>query len=83
MQLYFEANRSSSFLQRGAFPMFPTENELMFMPLTFELPLSPQLQEVDVLLHKATDEIISIDLTSSLQSSNKITYSWGMQELQR
>lgn len=63
--------------------MFPTENELMFMPLTFELPLSPQLQEVDVLLHKATDEIISIDLTGSLQSSNKITYSWGMQELQR
>lgn len=76
-------SREEDFAKRGAFPMFPTENELMFMPLTFELPLSPQLQEVDVLLHKATDEIISIDLTSSLQSSNKITYSWGMQELQR
>ncbi|VVA22356.1 PREDICTED: inositol-tetrakisphosphate [Prunus dulcis] len=69
--------------KRGAFPMYPTQDGLMFVPLTFELPLSPQLQEVDVVLHKATDEIISIDLNSSLQSSNTITYSRGMQELQR
>lgn len=63
--------------------MCPNENGLMFLPLTFELPLSSQLQEVDVLLHKATDEIMSVDLKSSLHSSNKITYSRGMQELQR
>ncbi|KAL6275078.1 hypothetical protein ACE6H2_025770 [Prunus campanulata] len=76
-------SREEDFAKRGAFPMYPTQDGLMFVPLTFELPLSPQLQEVDVVLHKATDEIISIDLNSSLQSSNTITYSRGMQELQR
>ncbi|PRQ46008.1 putative phosphotransferase with an alcohol group as acceptor [Rosa chinensis] len=76
-------SREEDFAKRGAFPMCPTQNGLIFMPLTFELPLPPQLQEVDVLLHKATDEILSIDLNSSLHSSNKITYSRGMQELQR
>ncbi|KAL6223679.1 hypothetical protein ACLB2K_002538 [Fragaria x ananassa] len=76
-------SREEDFAKRGAFPMCPNENGLMFLPLTFELPLSSQLQEVDVLLHKATDEIMSVDLKSSLHSSNKITYSRGMQELQR
>ncbi|XP_004287182.1 PREDICTED: inositol 1,3,4-trisphosphate 5/6-kinase 4 [Fragaria vesca subsp. vesca] len=76
-------SREEDFAKRGAFPMCPNEIGLMFLPLTFELPLSSQLQEVDVLLHKATDEIMSVDLNSSLHSSNKITYSRGMQELQR
>ncbi|XP_050388146.1 inositol 1,3,4-trisphosphate 5/6-kinase 4 isoform X2 [Argentina anserina] len=74
-------SREEDFAKRGAFPMCPTQNGLMFMPLTFELPLSPQLLNVDVLLHKATDEIMSVDL-KSLHSSKKITYSRGMQELQ-
>lgn len=63
--------------------MYPTHDGLMFVPLTFDLPLAPQLQEVDVVLHKATDEIISINLDGSLPSSTSITYSRGMQELQR
>lgn len=71
------------FLQRGAFPLYPTQNGLMFLPLTFELPLSPQLQEVDIVLHKATDEIVSIDLSSSSNLSERVAYTRGMQELQR
>ena len=59
MQL--ETYKLSWFLQRGAFPLYPTQNGLIFMPLTFELPLSPQLQEVDVVLHKSIDEIISLN----------------------
>ncbi|KAJ0093776.1 hypothetical protein Patl1_27016 [Pistacia atlantica] len=38
---------------------------------------------VDVVLHKATDEIISIELGSNSESSNRVTYTSGMQELQR
>lgn len=63
--------------------MRPTENGLIFMPLTFELPISTQLQQVDVIIHKATDEIISIELSSSLEISNNIIYSKGMLEVQR
>ncbi|XP_050256185.1 inositol 1,3,4-trisphosphate 5/6-kinase 4-like isoform X5 [Quercus robur] len=69
--------------KRGAFPLYPTQNGLIFMPLTFELPLSPQLQEVDIVLHKATDEIISIELKSRTNFSNRIVYTSGMQDLQR
>ncbi|EEF33297.1 inositol 1,3,4-trisphosphate 5/6-kinase 4 [Ricinus communis] len=76
-------SREEDFAKRGAFPMSPTPNGLMFMPLTFELPLLSQLQHVDIVLHKATDEIISVELTSSTESSNSITYTTGMQELQR
>ncbi|XP_015879508.1 inositol 1,3,4-trisphosphate 5/6-kinase 4 isoform X2 [Ziziphus jujuba] len=74
-------SRQEDFAKRGAFPMYPTKNGLMFLPLTFELPLSPQLQEVDIVLHKATDEILSIELSGSSGHPNKITYTRGMQEL--
>ena len=70
-------------MQRGSFPLYPTQNGLIFMPLTFELPLSPQLHEVDIVLHKATDEIISIELKSRTNFSNKIVFTSGMQDLQR
>ncbi|KAK4551758.1 hypothetical protein RGQ29_032277 [Quercus rubra] len=69
--------------KRGAFPLYPTQNGLIFMPLTFELPLSPQLQEIDIVLHKATDEIKSIELKSRTNFSNRIVYTSGMQDLQR
>ncbi|KAF3451093.1 hypothetical protein FNV43_RR07182 [Rhamnella rubrinervis] len=74
-------SREEDFAKRGAFPMYPTHNGLMFLPLTLELPLSPQLQEVDIVLHKATDEIISIELSGSLGFPNNITFTRGMQEL--
>ncbi|GMY33031.1 inositol 1,3,4-trisphosphate 5/6-kinase 4-like isoform X2 [Fagus crenata] len=76
-------SREEDFAKRGAFPLYPTKNGLIFTPLTFELPLSPQLQEVDIVLHKATDEIISVDLSSRTNFSNRIVYTSGMQELRR
>ncbi|KAJ0035062.1 hypothetical protein Pint_26380 [Pistacia integerrima] len=75
--------REEDFAKRGAFPMNPTPNGLIFVPLTFDTPLSSQLQVVDVVLHKATDEIMSIELGSNSESSNGVTYTSGMQELQR
>lgn len=76
-------SREEDFAKRGAFPLYPTPNGLIFLPLTFEIPLSSQLQNVDVVLHKATDEIITIELSNSSVSANRITYTKGMQELQR
>ncbi|XP_043695022.1 inositol-tetrakisphosphate 1-kinase 6 isoform X1 [Telopea speciosissima] len=76
-------SREEDFAKRGAFPMYPTQNGLIFVPLIFDLPLESQLQEVDVVLHKATDEILTIELSSSSEFSNKISYSKGMQELER
>ena len=70
-------------LQRGAFPSHPTQNGLIFLPLNFELPISSQLQQVDVLLHKATDEIVDVKMSSSSEFVDKIEYTKGMQDLQR
>ncbi|KAK3013285.1 hypothetical protein RJ639_008193 [Escallonia herrerae] len=76
-------SREEDFAKRGAFPLHPTQNGLIFVPLTFELPMLSQLREVDVVMHKATDEILSIEQKSSSEFLNKIIYTRGMQELQR
>lgn len=75
-------SREEDFAKRGAFPMQPTQNGLIFIPLTFNLPLAPQLQEVDVVLHKATDEVVSIGLSDSSQCVSRTFYTKGMQELE-
>ncbi|KAG0453742.1 hypothetical protein HPP92_025046 [Vanilla planifolia] len=67
--------------QRGIFPMYPTENGLLFVPLTFELPLAQQLRRLDALLHKATDEIIQIDASSDF--SKGTVFSPAFCELKR
>ncbi|XP_061370226.1 inositol 1,3,4-trisphosphate 5/6-kinase 4 [Gastrolobium bilobum] len=69
-------SRVEDFAKRGAFPLCPTQNGLMFIPLSSKLPLSSQLKDVDIVLHKATDEILSIE-------ENKLTFTQNMQELQR
>ncbi|ERN20195.1 inositol 1,3,4-trisphosphate 5/6-kinase 4 [Amborella trichopoda] len=76
-------SREKDFAKRGAFPMVPIESGLMFVPITFDLPLSCQIQELDVVLHKATDEIVSVDLGNLLDFPGGICFSKGMQELQR
>ncbi|KAL5703472.1 inositol-1,3,4-trisphosphate 5/6-kinase [Ranunculus cassubicifolius] len=73
-------SREDDFAKRGAFPMHTTNNGLMFVPLSFDLPLASQLQQVDVVLHKATDQVISIGFS---EGSSKTLYTKGMQELQR
>jgi hypothetical protein len=69
-------SRVEDFAKRGAFPLCPTQNGLMFVPLTAKIPLSSQLKDVDIVLHKATDEILSVE-------ENKFTFTQNMQELQR
>ncbi|XP_058787451.1 inositol 1,3,4-trisphosphate 5/6-kinase 4-like [Vicia villosa] len=69
-------SRVEDFAKRGAFPLSPTENGLMFVPLMATLPLASQLKDVDIVLHKATDEILSVE-------ENKLTFTPKMQELQR
>ncbi|CAI0377956.1 unnamed protein product [Linum tenue] len=76
-------SRQKDFAKRGTFPDGVTPNGLLFQRLSFEKPLLPQLEDVDIILHKATDEIISVDLRDSTESSNAITYTKGMQELKR
>lgn len=70
-------------MQRGSFPLCPTQNGLIFLPLNYDLPISSQLQLVDAFLHKATDEILAVDMTSPSENSDKVTFTRNLQELQR
>lgn len=63
--------------------MYPTQNGLCFVPLIFKLPLASQLQGVNLVLHKATDEIVSFNLNSFSELTERVTFSEGMQELKR
>ncbi|KAF3645628.1 Inositol 1,3,4-trisphosphate 5/6-kinase 4 [Capsicum annuum] len=76
-------SREEDFAKRGAFPLNPTPNGLIFVALNYELPISWQLQQLDGVLHKATDDIITVEMSSSSDFENKVTYTEGMQELQR
>ncbi|CAL9076695.1 unnamed protein product [Musa textilis] len=76
-------SREEDFAKRGALPMYPTQNGLIFVPLTFEIPLVSQLQDVDAVLHKATDEIVDFNPHISTHFSHGISFSKGMQELER
>ncbi|KAK6144844.1 hypothetical protein DH2020_021664 [Rehmannia glutinosa] len=76
-------SREEDFAKRGAFPMCPTQNGLMFLPLNYELPISSQLKLVDAVLHKATDEILSVDMGSLSELSDKVIFTRNLQELQK
>ncbi|CAN6466065.1 unnamed protein product [Victoria cruziana] len=74
-------SRQADFVKRGAFPETPTENGLIFVPIVLNRPLEFQLRCVDVILHKATDEIVAVDPRGSTGSAVEITFSEGMNEL--
>ncbi|KAJ3691599.1 hypothetical protein LUZ61_020763 [Rhynchospora tenuis] len=76
-------SRELDFLKRGALPLFPCRSALIFIPISFELPLISQLERIDIILHKVTDEIVSIDPSSSFELPKGITFSNGMSELIR
>ncbi|GER53705.1 inositol-tetrakisphosphate 1-kinase [Striga asiatica] len=76
-------SREEDFAKRGAFPLRPTQNGLMFLPLQYELPLTHQLKLVDAVLHKATDEILAVDMCSPSELSEKVTFTSNLQELQK
>ncbi|XP_074307780.1 inositol 1,3,4-trisphosphate 5/6-kinase 4 isoform X3 [Silene latifolia] len=75
-------SRQRDFAKRGAFPFYPSQQEMIFLPLTYELPMQLQLEQMDVVLHKATDDIVSIELNTSMPAP-KITYTDGMDKLRR
>ncbi|CAE6048324.1 unnamed protein product [Arabidopsis arenosa] len=77
-------SRVEDFAKRGALPMYPTSCGLIFLPLMFEFPLASQLKHADIIFHKATDEILSIELNcSDPKSSIAVTFSTGMEELKK
>ncbi|KAJ3681410.1 hypothetical protein LUZ60_015899 [Juncus effusus] len=76
-------SRELDFVKRGAFPLAPTQNGLIFIPISFEIYLISQLKEIDLVLHKVTDEILSIDLNSSSDFPKGISLSEVMSELSR
>ncbi|CAL5082393.1 unnamed protein product [Urochloa decumbens] len=76
-------SREEDFARRGAFPIYPSKDGLIFVPLSFELPLSSQLQKVDTVLHKITDEIVKIDPNCSIDFPKGISFSAGMSEIIR
>jgi hypothetical protein len=79
----YSAESLAGFCQRGAFPTIPTNDGLTFISIDLDLPLMPQLQTVDVVLHKATDQISSIEEGQLLSISKGVTFSEGMQQLER
>ncbi|ESQ39024.1 hypothetical protein EUTSA_v10001421mg [Eutrema salsugineum] len=77
-------SRVEDFAKRGALPMYPSSNGLIFLPLMFEFPLSSQLKHADIIFHKATDEILSIQLNcSDSRSAVAVKFSTGMEELRK
>uniref|UniRef100_A0ACD5YFY2 Uncharacterized protein n=1 Tax=Avena sativa TaxID=4498 RepID=A0ACD5YFY2_AVESA len=76
-------SREQDFAKRGAFPLYPSKNGLIFVPLSFELPLASQLHKVDMIIHKMTDEIINIDPNCSINFPQGISFSAGMSEIIR
>ncbi|CAM6105367.1 unnamed protein product [Calypogeia fissa] len=75
-------SRELDFLKRGAFPVLPNQYGLSFMPIHLDLPLEKQLAVVDVVLHKATDETLTIP-TGRLGFPDSVKFSKGMLDLQR
>ncbi|CAM8982008.1 unnamed protein product [Rhodiola kirilowii] len=78
-----KSSREIDFAKRGAFPMYPSQNGLIFLPLTLMLPISSQLKEADMILHKATDEIISVELNGLSSYPYNVCFSEGFTELLR
>lgn len=71
----------SCFWQRRALPSVPTSNNLVFIPLQTDRSMDAQLAVVDIVLHKATDEIVNVVITNPL--GDRIQYSDSIKTLQR
>jgi hypothetical protein len=83
-------SREKDFLKRGALPFVPLQQtitanhaSLSFIPIQLDRPVEPQLAAVDLILHKATDEIVSIAQDPTATVAERITFSEGVQKLQR
>jgi hypothetical protein len=84
-------SREKDFLKRGALPFVPLPQQtitanrasLSFIPIQLDRPVEPQLAAVDLVLHKPTDEIVSIAQNPTATVAERITFSEGVQKLQR
>jgi hypothetical protein len=74
-------SREKDFLKRRALPSVPTSNNLVFIPLQTDRSMDAQLAVVDIVLHKATDEIVNVVITNPL--GDRIQYSDSIKTLQR
>ncbi|KAG6553781.1 hypothetical protein Mapa_004698 [Marchantia paleacea] len=74
-------SRELEFLKRGALPMLRNRYGLSFIALQLNEPLEKQLLAVDVILHKATDEIVSVN-PGQFGTLASIEFSQGIQNLQ-
>lgn len=63
--------------------MYTVQKRIMFVPLSFDIPLASQIPVMDAVLHKATDEIVHVDPSNSDNFYKGIIFSRNMQELQR
>lgn len=62
--------------------MVPNQYGLLFIPIHLDRPLETQLADVDVVLHKATDETLSAPSGPS-GFADSVKFSKGMLDLQR
>eukprot|EP00271_Cylindrocystis_brebissonii_P005217 TRINITY_DN17173_c0_g1_i2.p1 TRINITY_DN17173_c0_g1~~TRINITY_DN17173_c0_g1_i2.p1 ORF type:complete len:384 (+),score=65.71 TRINITY_DN17173_c0_g1_i2:131-1282(+) len=82
-------SRELAFLKRRALPLQPASKHhgLSFVPLDLDsLPLGPQLDALDVLLHKATDEVVNVSEGPELRgevASRRVEFSIGFRQLRR
>lgn len=75
-------SRELDFLKRRAFPMVPNQYNLIFIPIHLGQPLEWQLAVVDIVLHKATKEIVSSP-SRKFGLPDSVQFSKGMLDLQR
>ncbi|XP_024386761.1 inositol-tetrakisphosphate 1-kinase 6 [Physcomitrium patens] len=76
-------SREKDFLKRRMLPSVPTSNDLVFVPLRTDRPMETQLDAVDIILHKATDEIVSVTTIQTPNPAERIQYSDSIKTLQR
>ena len=70
-------------MQRGAFPLNVVDRGLSFYPINLVLPLALQMDVVDIMLHKPTDEIKTISYNHSNIIEDQVKFTDAMQKLLR
>lgn len=76
-------SRERDFLKRGVLPLHLKNEHLSFLPINLDRPLLQQLEIVDIVLHKPTDEIISISLGEAGNLEDQVKFTDDIQQLFR
>jgi hypothetical protein len=70
-------------MQRGAFPLNVIDGKLSFCPINLAIPLPRQMEVIDVMLHKPTDEITMISYNHSNNIQDQVKFTDAMEQLLR